>query len=141
MITADDFLTLLVERVPEARPLVEEKYGLRAGEAPPTTDSGLDLYENLLDLLTRELLQPALEKEELDSDLLRRCFDLVEDVYNIPGMHSSGAVYFTVLEGLLDSRRYLTAAIPFLSGNSRDRVSSMLEHYEVEGYERGLPPL
>ncbi|MEU0405755.1 hypothetical protein ABZ318_37245 [Streptomyces sp. NPDC006197] len=59
MITADDFLTLLVDRVPEARPLVEERYELRPDEAPPTTDTGLDLYGDLLRLLNWPVLQPA----------------------------------------------------------------------------------
>lgn len=76
-----------------------------------------------------------------DSDPLRRCFDLVEDIYNIPGERAPGAVYFQVFECLLESRRYLTAAIPFLRGSSRGSVSRMLKNYEVEGYERGLPPL
>ncbi|MGW4725904.1 hypothetical protein [Streptomyces sp. NPDC004291] len=141
MISDDDFLVLLVKRVPEARPFVEEKYGLREGEEPPREDTGADLYENLLDILTRSVLQPALDEECPDGDLLRRCFGLVEDIYNIPGEHAPGAVYFQVLECLLESPRYLTNAIPFLVGNSRDRVSAMLEQYEVEGYERGLPPL
>ncbi|GHF94245.1 hypothetical protein GCM10018791_01210 [Streptomyces zaomyceticus] len=65
----------------------------------------------------------------------------MEDIYNIPGIYAQSAVDFQVLECLLESRRYLTAAIPFLKGNSRDGVSSMVEGYEVEGYERGLPPL
>ncbi|WP_371636489.1 hypothetical protein OG988_26100 [Streptomyces zaomyceticus] len=141
MISSDDFLTLLVERVPEARPFVEEKYELREGEAPPREDTGIELYADLIGLLTRPVLLPALGEEEPDGDLLRRCFDLVEDIYNIPGMYAQSAVYFQVLECLLESRRYLTAAIPFLKGNSRDGVSSMVEGYEVEGYERGLPPL
>lgn len=141
MIETDDFLTLLVERVPEARVFVEKKYELREGEAPPREGTGSDLYANLLNLLTRSVLQPALSEENPDGDLLQRCFDLVEDIYNIPGMHPQGAVYFQVLECLLESRQYLTTAIPFLKGNSRDSVSSMLERYEVEGYERGLPPL
>ncbi|MFJ9823672.1 hypothetical protein ACIRSU_04760 [Streptomyces sp. NPDC101160] len=116
MITADDFLTLLVDRVPEARPFVEERYELRPDEAPPTTDTGLDLYGNLLHLLNWPVQQPALEQEVLDRDLLRRSFDLVEDIYDIPQESSQSSVYFTVPEGLLESPRYPAAAIPFLKG-------------------------
>ncbi|MFF9221184.1 hypothetical protein [Streptomyces viridosporus] len=137
----DDVLAFLVERVPETRPLVAEKYGLRPGEAPPAAGTGPDLYENLLDLLTRPVLLPALEHAEPDSDLLRRCFGFVEDIYDGAGGHRRGAVYFQVLECLLDARPYLESAIPYLRGSVRERVSRMLEHYRVEGHERGLPPL
>ncbi len=84
-IADDDVLAFLVERVPETRPLVAEKYGLGQGEAPPTADTGPDLYENLLDLLTRPVLLPALEHAEPDSDLLQRCFGFVEDIYDGAG--------------------------------------------------------
>ncbi|MEU6310662.1 hypothetical protein [Streptomyces sp. NPDC047014] len=100
----DDVLTLLVDRVPETRRLVEEKYGLRQDEAPPTVETGLDLYGNLLDLLTRPVLQPALERAESDDDLLQRCFGFVEDVYADSSEHRRGAVYFQVLECLLDAK-------------------------------------
>ncbi|WP_159461091.1 hypothetical protein [Streptomyces viridosporus] len=46
-----------------------------------------------------------------------------------------------MLECLLDARPYLESAIPYLRGSVRERVSRMLEHYGVEGHERGLPPL
>ncbi|MER5204365.1 hypothetical protein [Streptomyces sp. NPDC002825] len=137
----DDVLTLLVERVPETRHLVEEKYGLGQDEAPPKADTGLDLYENLLDILTRSVLQPALEQAKPNSDLLRRCFGFVDDIYNDAGEHRRGAVYFQILECLLEARPYLDNAIPYLRGPVRDRVSRMLKHYEVEGYEHGLPSL
>ncbi|MFD5592288.1 hypothetical protein [Streptomyces griseorubiginosus] len=137
----DDVLTLLVERVPETRRLVEEKYGLRQDEAPPTVDTGLDLYENLVDLLTRPVLQPALARAEPDGDLLQRCFGFVEDVYADTSEHRRGAVYFQVLECLLEAGPYLENSIPYLRGPVRERVSRMLKHYEVEGYERGLPAL
>ncbi|MFF8835830.1 hypothetical protein [Streptomyces sp. NPDC015130] len=138
-IADDDLLALLVERVPETRRLVEEKYGLRRDEAPPTVDTGVHLYENLLDLLTRGVLQPALERAEPDSDLLQRCFGFVEDVYADTSAHRRGAVYFQVLECLLEARQYLDNAIPYLQGPVREAVSRMLTDYEVEGYEHGLP--
>ncbi|MEV5309362.1 hypothetical protein [Streptomyces sp. NPDC052610] len=141
VIADDDVLTLLVERVPETRPLVEEKYGLRQDEAPPAVGTGPDLYENLLDLLTRPVLQPALSRAEPDSDLLWRCFGFVEDIYDDAREYRRGAVYFQILECLLEARPYLENAIPYLRGPVRERVSNMLEHYEVEGYEHGLPSL
>ena len=141
MADADSFLTLLVDRIPEARPFVEEKYELGAGEAPPEKDTDTDLYANLLDLFTRAVLQPALAEERLDEDLLRRCFDLVEEMYETPGIFVQGAVYWQVLEYLLESPGYLATAIPFLKGESRDGVSSMLKDYAVKGYEHGLPLL
>ncbi|MEU9704204.1 hypothetical protein [Streptomyces sp. NPDC047981] len=140
-IASDDVLTLLVERVPETRRLVEEKYGLRQGEAPPTVDTGDHLYENLLNLLTRPVLQPALERAEPDSDLLQRCFGFVEDVYADTSEHRRGAVYFQVLECLLEARPYLVNAVPYLRGPVREAVSRMVKYYEVEGYEHGLPSL
>ncbi|MFJ9430514.1 hypothetical protein ACIRQY_12665 [Streptomyces sp. NPDC101490] len=141
MISSDDFLVRLVEEVPEAKGFVEDKYELQKGEVPPRAGTGVDLYENLLDILTRSVIQPALCEENLNVDLLRRCFRLAEEVYNFPGMSSKDAVYFTVLEPLLESRRYLTGAVPFLVGNIRVRTSRMLEQYEVEGYESGISPL
>ncbi|MGW1973735.1 hypothetical protein ACWCOY_36495 [Streptomyces tubercidicus] len=141
MIADDDVLTLLVERIPETRRLVEEKYELRQGEAPPTVDTGPDLYENLIDLLTRPVLLPALEHADPDSDLLRRCFAFVEDIYDEAGRVRRGAVYFQILECLLEARAYLENAIPYLRGSVREQVSRMLEHCKVEGYEHGLPSL
>ncbi|MFJ5074041.1 hypothetical protein ACIP8Z_05465 [Streptomyces sp. NPDC088553] len=138
-IASDDVLTLLVQRIPETRRLVEEKHGLRQDEAPPTVDTGDDLYGNLLNLLTRPVLQPALERAEPDSDLLWRCFGFVEDVYADTSEYRRGAVYFQVLECLLEARPYLENAIPYLRGPVREAVSHMLMHYEVEGYEHGLP--
>ncbi|MEV6423494.1 hypothetical protein [Streptomyces sp. NPDC051662] len=141
VIADDDVLTLLVERVPETRHLVEEKYGLRHEEAPPTAGTGPHLYENLLDLLTRPILLPALEHPEPGSDLLRRCFGFVEDIYSGAGEHRRGAVYFQILECLLEAGPYLENAMPYLRGPVRERVSHMLKHYEVEGYEHGLSSL
>ncbi|MFF4606099.1 hypothetical protein ACFY12_25580 [Streptomyces sp. NPDC001339] len=141
MITDDDVLTLLVERIPETRHLVEEKYELQQDEALPTVDTGLDLYANLIDLLTRPVLLPALEQAEPDSNLLRRCFGFVEDIYDGAGEHRRSTVYFQILECLLEARPYLENAIPYLRGSVRERVSHMLQYYEVECYEHGLPSL
>ncbi|MFI9296740.1 hypothetical protein [Streptomyces gardneri] len=141
VITDDDVLTLLVERIPETKYLVEEKYELGQDEAPPTVDTELDLWANLIGLLTRPVLLPALEHAEPDSDLLRRCFGFVEDIYAGAGESRRGAIYFQILECLLEARPYLENAIPYLRGPVRERVSHMLKHYEVEGYEHGLPSL
>ncbi|MFD7291507.1 hypothetical protein [Streptomyces sp. NPDC059863] len=140
VIADNDVLTLLAERVPETRHLAEEKYGLRHDEAPPTVGTGPYLYENLLDLLTRPILLPALEHPEPDSDLLRRCFGFVENIYDGSGDHRRGAVYFQTLQYLLDATPYLENAIPYLRGPVRERMSHMLKHYKAEGYEHGLPP-
>lgn len=137
----DAILTMLVEKVPETRPLVEEKYGLGPGEAVPVTDTFMDLYGILLDVLTRGVLQPALLAPELDADLLRRCFEVVEEIWAIPSEHTRGAVYFQVLECLLDAEGYLENAVPFLRGDIRERVSKMCRTYAVKGFEDGLPPL
>ncbi|MFD8971405.1 hypothetical protein [Streptomyces sp. NPDC059593] len=140
MIT-DDILARMLETVPETRPFLEEKYELGPGEALPTSDGELSLYVILLDGLVRPVLQPALAAPEGDEDLLRRCFKFVEEVYAFDTELTRGAVYFQVLESLLDAREYLVHAIPFLRGNIREPVSEMLRTYEVEGYEDGLPPL
>ncbi|MFD0372297.1 hypothetical protein [Streptomyces sp. NPDC127114] len=139
--TPDEILARMVETVPETRPFFEEKYGLRPGEALPVSDTGADLYGNLLDGLVRTVLQPALATPERDEDLLRRCFGFVEEVYAIDTEHTRGAVYFQVLESLLDDREYLVNAIPLLRGTIRESVSKMLRTFEVVGYEDGLPPL
>ncbi|MFI1652921.1 hypothetical protein ACH4XT_39165 [Streptomyces avidinii] len=140
MIT-DDILGRILETVPETRPFLEEKYELGPGEALPTSDSLLDVYAILLDGLVRPVLQPALAAPVRDEDLLRRCFGFVEEIYAIDSELTRGAVYFQVLESLLDAREYLVNAIPFLQGNLREPVSKMLRTYAVEGYEDGLPPL
>ncbi|MFE9997345.1 hypothetical protein [Streptomyces avermitilis] len=136
----DDILTLMVELIPETRHGVEEKYELPPGEALPVGGTGVDLYGNLIDLLTRPVLLPALEDAEPDGDLLRRCFGFVEAIYEGAGEYRRGAVYFQVLECLLEEGPYLERALPYLRGAVRERVSHMLKHYEVEGYERGLLP-
>ncbi|WP_435972282.1 hypothetical protein [Streptomyces sp. Qhu_M48] len=132
VITDDDVLTLLVERNPETRYLVEEKYELGQDEAPPTVDTELDLWANLIGLLTRPVLLPALEHAEPG---------FVEDIYAGAGESRRGAIYFQILECLLEARPYLENAIPYLRGPVWERVSHMLKHYEVEGYEHGLPSL
>ncbi|MFJ2747897.1 hypothetical protein [Streptomyces sp. NPDC087297] len=141
---ADHYLGHLLDRVPETRPFLEEVYEEEDGpiEALPTSDTDLDLYTILLDGLVRPVLQPALAAApERDEDLLRRCFGFVEEVYEVDTEFTRGAVYFQVLESLLDAREYLVNAVPFLRGNLREPVSNMLRNHEVEGYEDGLPPL
>ncbi|MYT73408.1 MULTISPECIES: hypothetical protein [unclassified Streptomyces] len=140
MLDHDDVLTLMSVRVPETRPLAGEMYGLGPGEAVPTSGTGLDMYEFLLEILTRGVMQPALEQPEMNQGLLRRCFDFVEELYDGADAYRAGNVYFTVLECLLDELRYLENAIPYLHGASRARVSAMLRTYAVEGHKRGLPP-
>ncbi|MEU6164874.1 hypothetical protein [Streptomyces tanashiensis] len=63
----------------------------------------------------------------------------MEDVYADTSEHRRGAVYFQVLECLLEARPYLDNAIPYLRGPVREAVSHMLKDSEVEGYEHGLP--
>ncbi|MFJ3505657.1 hypothetical protein [Streptomyces sp. NPDC090135] len=138
---ADHFLGHLLDRVPETRPFLEEMYEGRPIEALPTWDTDLDLYGILLDGLVRPVLQPALASSERDENLLKRCFGYVEEVYEADTDFTRGAVYFQVLESLLDAREYLDNAIPFLRGHLREPVSKMLRNYEVKGYEDGLPPL
>ncbi|MFG2867546.1 hypothetical protein [Streptomyces sp. NPDC048338] len=146
---ADHFLGQLLDWVPETRAALEEMYededadgyGGAPIEALPASDTDLDLYGILLDGLVRPVLLPALAAPERDEDLLRRCFCFVEEVYEVDTEYTSGAVYFQVLESLLDAREYLDNAVPFLQGNLREPVSKMLRNYEVEGYEDGLPPL
>ncbi|MDH6538544.1 hypothetical protein M2167_001054 [Streptomyces sp. SPB4] len=132
-IADDDILTLLVERVPETRRLVEEKYGLRQGGAPPTADTGLDLWEILLEILMWPVLQPVLARGEPDGELLRRCFGFVEDIYDESTQHRSGIP--PGRSSVLEKRHPLPAR------TGPGGVSSMLKYYEVEGYEDGLPPL
>lgn len=100
----------------------------------------MDLCGNLIDLLTRPVLLPALGDAEPDGDLLRRCFGFVEASYAGAGEYRRGAVYFQALECLLEEGPYLEKALPYLRGAVRERVSRMLKHYAVEGYERGLLP-
>ncbi|MGW0704192.1 hypothetical protein ACWD0A_33870 [Streptomyces sp. NPDC002867] len=65
----------------------------------------------------------------------------MEDIYDDTRAYRRGAVHFQILECLLEARPYLKNAIPYLRGSVRERVSRMLKHYEVEGYEHGLPSL
>ncbi|MEU1458237.1 hypothetical protein [Streptomyces avermitilis] len=88
----------------------------------------------------RRLPRRVSARSALDGDLLRRCFGFVEAIYAGAGEYRRGAVYFQVLECLLGEGPYLEKALPYLRGVVRERVSRMLKHYAVEGYEHGLLP-
>lgn len=82
------------------------------------TDGGGDLCGNLIDLLTRPVLLPALGDAEPDGDLLRRCFSFVEAIYAGAGEYRRGAVYFQVLECLLEEGPYLEKPCPICGERS-----------------------
>jgi hypothetical protein len=131
----DDVLNRLVEAVPEARPFAEDKYGLSAGEALPVEGTRVELYATLMDLLTVPVLLPELRKGTPDAELVERCFAFCGSIFDLAGEYTRGAVYFQVLEQLLESEEVVRKALPHMSGVIKDRTMVMLRGYAVPGFE------
>ncbi|MGW1716374.1 hypothetical protein [Streptomyces sp. NPDC002156] len=128
----DDVLPLMLKMVPETRSFVEAMYEVPPGGIVPVRESGSDIYAFLLDCLAYPVLLPELRKSEPNSDLVKRCFSFAEMVMGIPGMVPRGAVYFQILEQLMESETVLMNSLPFLTGVVRERVMSMLSDFDVE---------
>ncbi|WP_073950997.1 DUF7674 family protein [Streptomyces kebangsaanensis] len=130
-IPAEDIPPLLLHAVPESAEFIAEKYEMPAEAAVLTRDAVLDLYEVLAECFTTHVLMPQLESPNPDVELLRRCWDFVEQIMDHSSQHVSGAVYFEVLEQLLNADGLVEAAWPYMKDRTRARTAKMLDFYGV----------
>ncbi|MFJ9028199.1 hypothetical protein ACIRQP_06675 [Streptomyces sp. NPDC102274] len=122
---------LLLRVIPESAGFIAEKYDEPAEAAVLTRDALLDLYELLTECFTTPVLMPQLESASPDTDVLERCWDFVERIVSHSSEHVSGAVYFEVLEQLLNADGLLEAAWPSMKDRTRARTVMMLDFYDV----------
>ncbi|MEZ7006834.1 hypothetical protein [Streptomyces sp. AD55] len=122
---------LLLRTVPETAGPLAELFRIPADGAVLSEDACIDLYEILLDCFARPVLVPQLASAAPDAGLLDRCWGFVERVVDHPSEHVSGAVYFQVLEQLLDAEGLVAAAWPHMRPRTRARTLRMLDFYGV----------
>ncbi|WP_458248485.1 hypothetical protein [Streptomyces sp. MAI_2237] len=91
----------------------------------------MELYELLGECFTTPVLMPQLESEHPNAELLERCWDFVERIVDHSTDHVSGAVYFEVLEQLLNVDGLMEAARPSMKARTRARALMMLDTYDV----------
>ncbi|MGW7286112.1 hypothetical protein ACWGH4_11540 [Streptomyces sp. NPDC054847] len=60
-------------------------------------------------------------------------------VHPLAGHYTSGAVYFQVLEQLLESEQVVYNALPHMSGLIKQKTLEMLGGYGVEGFTEERP--
>ncbi|MBZ6114204.1 MULTISPECIES: hypothetical protein [Streptomyces] len=130
-VLAEEIPPLLLHSVPESAEFIAEKYQMPAESAVLTQDAVLDLYEVLAECFTTPVLMPQLERPTPDSELLGRCWGFVERIVDHPSQHVRGAVYFEVLEQLLNAGRLVEAAWPHMKQRTRARTVTMLDTYGV----------
>jgi hypothetical protein len=130
-IPVDDVPALLLRTVPETAPFIADKYDMPAERAVLTQDVVQDLYELLTECFWTPVLLPQLESSAPDGRLLARCWDFVEEVVAHSSEHVRGAVYFEVLEQLLNPGTLVEDSWPYMKERTRARTLRMLDHYEV----------
>lgn len=123
--------SLLLRTVPETGELITEKFQAPAEAAVLTQDAAIRLHELPAECLTTPVLMPQLESPVLNVELLRRCWDFVEQVVDHPSEHVSGAAYFEVLEPLLNADGLVEAAWPHMKGRTRACTVRRLDFYGV----------
>lgn len=128
-IPEDDVCALLLRTVPETAPFIVDMYDVPAEQAVLTNDMMLDLYPVLLDCFTTPVHMPQLRSPDPDSELLARCWDFVEQVVSHSSMHVSGAVYFQVLEQLMDDLALVRNAWPHMQEQTRECTLAMLSDF------------
>ncbi|MEU3835321.1 hypothetical protein [Streptomyces microflavus] len=124
--------SLLLRTVPESGKFIAEKYGMPAGQAVLAEDSWVDLYEVLTETLMEPLVLPQLRSSDPDGELLRRCFDFLEQVVDHSSEHVRGAVYFEVLEPLLNPGTLVEDSFPYMKERMRKGTLEMLDSYDIE---------
>ncbi|MEU1301549.1 hypothetical protein [Streptomyces shenzhenensis] len=122
---------LLLRMIPESAGFIAEKYHQPAESAVLTRDALLDLYEVLTECFVAPVLLPQLESASPDADLLERCWDFVERNVSHSSELVRGAVYFEVLEQLLNADGLVEAAWPYMKERTRARTLKMLDSYDV----------
>ncbi|MGW3015431.1 hypothetical protein [Streptomyces longwoodensis] len=127
----EEIPSLLLRMIPESADSIAETYGRPAEVAVLTRDAWVRLYRLLAECFTTPVLMPELESDSPDTELLGRCWDFVETVVAHPSEHVSGAVYFEVLEQLLNAEGLVEAAWPHMGERTRERTLRMLDGYDV----------
>ncbi|MFJ8779776.1 hypothetical protein [Streptomyces sp. NPDC102476] len=108
---------------------IANKYGLPTERAVWTEDAVLDLYEVLTECFTTPVLMPQLQSPAPDAELLQRCWDFVEQVVDHSSLHVRSAVYFEVLEPLLNPGTLIEDYWPYMKERTRRRTLMMLDPY------------
>ncbi|MCX4819016.1 hypothetical protein OG883_03670 [Streptomyces sp. NBC_01142] len=130
-IRADDMPLLMLRMVPESAEFIAEKYGMPADHAVVTRDAMLDLYDLLTEAFMDPILLPQLRSSAPDTELLQRCFDLVERLMESPDESLRGAVYFQVLEQFLNPGTLIEDSFPYMRERTRKRTVMMLKGYGI----------
>ncbi|MEV2197814.1 hypothetical protein AB0I02_43600 [Streptomyces phaeochromogenes] len=128
-IADEDVPARLLRTVPESAPFIADKYGLPAERAVLTEGAVLDLYEVLTECFTTPVLMPQLQSSAPDVELLQRCWDFVESIVDHSSTHVRGAVYFEVLEPLLNTHGLIESSWPYMKERTQRRTLLMLHSY------------
>lgn len=130
-VPAEEIPPLLLHTIPESAVSLAEKYRMPAEASVLTREAVVDLYEVLAECFTTAVLIPQLESSTPDPELLGRCGDFVERLVDHSSRHVSGAVYFEVLEPLLNADGLVEAAWPYMKERSQARTVKMLNFYGI----------
>ncbi|MGW7043212.1 hypothetical protein ACWGDT_10860 [Streptomyces avermitilis] len=130
-ISVHEIPSLLLRMIPESADSIAGTYHLPAQAAVVTEETWVRLYLLLAECFTTPVLMPELESDSPNTGLLTRCWEFVERTVAHPTEHVSGAVYFEVLEQLLNAEGLLEAAWPYMKDRTRARTLRMLDHYAV----------
>ncbi|GAA1041489.1 hypothetical protein FSY75_21040 [Streptomyces sp. TR1341] len=130
-ISTKEIPSLLLCMIPESADSIAEMYEEPAETAVLAEDAWTRLYRLLADCFTTPVLMPELESRSPDAELLHRCWDFVERIVAHPSELVSGAVYFQVLEQLLNAEGLVEAAWPYMKDRTRTVTLRMLDGYGV----------
>ncbi|SED91511.1 hypothetical protein SAMN05216532_6236 [Streptomyces sp. 2231.1] len=130
-IATEEIPSLLLRMIPESADSIAETYDRPAETAVVTEDAWVRLYKLLAECFTTPVLMPESESAGPDTELLGRCWDFVETIVAHPSEHVSGAVYFEVLEQLLNAEGLVEAAWPCMKDRTRARTLQRLDGYDV----------
>ncbi|MDX3849169.1 hypothetical protein [Streptomyces sp. AK02-01A] len=122
---------LLLRMIPGSADPIAEMFHQPAEAAVLTEDAAVMLYELLAGCFTTPVLMPQLESDSPDTELLTRCWDFVERIVAHSSQHVRGAVYFEVLEQLLNAEGLVEAAWPYMKERTRARTLKMLDTFAV----------
>ncbi|WP_073945702.1 hypothetical protein [Streptomyces kebangsaanensis] len=130
-VPAEEIPSLLLQIIPESAEFIAEKFQKPAEAAVLAQDAVVHLYGLLTECFTEPVLMPQLESKAPDKELLKRCWDFVDRIVDHSSQHVSGAVYFRVLEELLNADGLVEAAWPYMKDRTRACTLKMLDFYGV----------
>ncbi|MGW3950741.1 hypothetical protein ACWEKM_07235 [Streptomyces sp. NPDC004752] len=130
-VPTEEIPPLLLHLIPETADSIAEVFHQPAESAVVTEKPVVRLYKLLAECFTTPVLMPQLESDTPDVELLERCWDFVERIVAHSSEHVSGAVYFEVLEQLLNADGLVEAAWPYMKERTRARTLMMLDFYDV----------